>query len=218
MPPHTLNGPEKAPISGKATSLVIFLHGLGSNGHDLIELAEDLAPLLPHTHFLSPDAPFPYAAAGFGYEWFDLYERTESAMLAGIGRATPILNSYIDSQLARFGLKDNDLALVGFSQGTMMALHTALRRPEACAAVLGFSGALLAPQLLVNEITARPEIMLIHGDADQVVPPAALPAATNSLKALNVPVTSHLIHGMAHGINGKALHYGAAFLKQKLTF
>ncbi len=219
MPQPSLKGPEKAPESGrKAQSLVIFLHGLGSNGHDLIELAGELAPLLPDTHFLSPNAPFPYAAAGFGYQWFDLYERTETAMLAGIRQAEPILNAYIDDQLARFALTDSHLALVGFSQGTMMALHTALRRSAPCAGVLGFSGALLAPARLNEDITARPPVMLVHGDADQVVPPSALPAAVEALEVAHVPVSSHRVRGLGHGINGEALQVGAAFLKQQLTF
>lgn len=213
-----LSGSEKAPKSGKVKHLVIFLHGLGSNGQDLITLADELAPVLPDTHFLSPDAPFPCTMAGFGYEWFNLYERTEPAMLGGIRKAAPILNAYIDFQLERFSLQDKDMALVGFSQGTMMALHTALRRPIACAGVLGYSGALLAPSLLPKELASRPQIMLVHGDADQVVPPSALPAAKEALQAQNVPVTTHLIRGLAHGIDGQALRYGTAFLKQQLTF
>lgn len=218
MPHPLLTGPEKAPLSGHAPKhLVIFLHGLGSSGHDLIELAEELAPVLPDTHFLSPHAPFPFEAAGFGYEWFNLYERTEATMLAGIRRAEPLLNLYIDSQLHRLGLKDCDMALVGFSQGTMMALHTALRREHSCAGVLGYSGALLAPQLLKSELASRPEVMLIHGDADTVVPPTALPTATEALRAEHVPVTSHLLPGLAHGINNPGLHKGAMFLKKILS-
>jgi phospholipase/carboxylesterase len=170
----TLSGPERAPAAGgKPKSLVILLHGLGSDGQDLISLAPFFAPSLPHAHFISPNAPAPCDMAPSGYQWFSLRDWSPQTMLKGAHEAAPILRHFIDAQLKRFGLEEDRLALIGFSQGTMMSLYASLRRPKPCAAVVGFSGALIGEQGIVS----KPPVCLIHGTDDMVVPFAAMSRA-----------------------------------------
>ena len=140
-----LDGPRHGPEPGSsAKALVVFLHGLGADGDDLISLGSMLAPVLPDTAFVSPHAPFPCDMAPMGRQWFSLQDHEPDNMLAGVRAVAPRLNAFLDAELAKHGLTDDRLALVGFSQGTMTALHTALRRPKACAVIVGFSGALLS--------------------------------------------------------------------------
>jgi phospholipase/carboxylesterase len=208
-----LHGPEMAPASGgKPKQLVILLHGLGSDGADLISLAPEFADTLPDAQFLSPNAPFPCDMAPFGYQWFSLLSYDPQAMLKGAELAAPILNHYIDAQLKRFRLKDENLAFIGFSQGTMMALYVTLRRPNACAGVLGYSGALLDANPTDKIVKSKPEICLVHGMADPVVPFMALGNAERGLKAAGVPVTIHGLPMLAHNIDHRCLEIGRKFL------
>ena len=167
----SLRGPILEPASGGAAQqLVILCHGVGSDGQDLIDLARYYQKVLPDAKFISPDAPFAYDMAPSGYQWFSLQDMSPGAHLAGAQQAAPILDDFIDAQLAGNGLTESELALVGFSQGTMMALHAGLRRPRPPAAIIGFSGSLVAPELLASEASARPPVLLIHGDRDETVP------------------------------------------------
>jgi len=148
-----------------------------------------------------------------GYQWFSLQARDPAAMLAGIRRTAPLLNAFIDRELERDGLDDRRLALLGFSQGTMMSLHVAPRRPRPMAGVLGYSGAFLGAETLANDLVSRPPVFLIHGDADQVVPVQALHAAVAGLQAAGIPVQSRVRPGLAHGIDPQGMAMGAAFLE-----
>ena len=214
-----LTGPSAAPASGgPARQLVILLHGVGADGDDLLALAPLLAQALPDAAFVAPDGPFPYDAAPYGRQWFSLADRTPSVMAEGLQRAAPILNAYIESQLAAYGLDDTALALVGFSQGTMMALYVAPRRMHACAAVVGFSGALIGADVLPHEIQSRPRCLLVHGDADDVVNPACLANAESALAAVGVPVLAEMREGLGHEIDGPAVTLAAAFLRQSFGF
>ena len=212
----SLDGPRVEP-EGSADALVVLLHGLGADGNDLIGLAPQLQNLLPGAAFVSPHAPFPCDMAPFGRQWFSLQDRAPQALLAGVRMAAPILNGFLDDELARHGLSDQRLVLVGFSQGTMMALYVALRRPQAVAGVLGYSGALIGAQDLADEIASRPPVLLIHGDADEVVPFQALGAAEAALKTCNVPVTAERRPGLGHGIDPGGLQLGARFLVERLA-
>ncbi|HVJ43166.1 MAG TPA: prolyl oligopeptidase family serine peptidase [Dongiaceae bacterium] len=209
-----LQGPEQQALAGKATKLVVFLHGYGSNGDDLIGLAPYWAKLLPEAAFVSPNAPFPCEMAPFGYQWFSLENRDPQAKLAGVRAAAPVLDGFLDQQLDRFGLAESDLALVGFSQGTMMSLHVALRRKSAIAGVVGYSGALIGAQILAGEIKAKPPVLLVHGMADPVVPFDAMAQAAGSLKAQGVEVTTEARPGLPHSIDEAGLQKGGAFLRQ----
>ena len=214
--PRELDGPTLAPASGgPADALVILLHGIGADGNDLIGLAGQWAPLLPSTAFVSPHAPFPSDMSPMGYQWFSLQERTAANILAGIQTAQPILNAFIDRQLAAHGLADDRLALVGFSQGTMMALYTAPQRSRACAAVVGYSGALFAASEL-DQAPSKPPILLVHGDADEVVPVQATVNAGNALSQAGFDVRAEIRPGVTHGIDPEGLRMGGEFLEQHL--
>ena len=216
--PFTLDGPRAAPASGgPAESLVILLHGLGADGNDLISLAPELARLLPSAAFVSPHAPFPCDMAPLGRQWFSLQDQTPTAILAGVRLVAPILDGFIDDELARHGLSDQRVALAGFSQGTMMALYVALRRARPLAGVLGYSGALIGAAELTGELKSRPPVLLIHGDADEVVPFPAMAAAQAALQAADVPVRAERRPGLGHGIDPQGLGFGAAFLVEQLT-
>lgn len=212
---HLLTGPAIPPLSGgQPKKLVVFLHGLGADGEDLISLGQVFGQVLPDVQFVSPNAPQPCDMAPFGYQWFSLQDRGYAAMLAGVEEAAPHLNHFLDRQLEILGLTDEDMALVGFSQGTMMALYTALRRPECCAGIVGYSGALVAPELLGAEILSRPPVCLIHGDADPVVTFEAMQAAETGLKTVDVSVESHARPGLGHGIDPDGITIAGTFLKK----
>jgi len=211
-----LDGPRHGAAPGSARSLVVLLHGLGADGNDLISLAPLLAQQLPQAAFVSPHAPFPCDMAPFGRQWFSLQDRDPAALLGGVRLAAPVLGAFLDAELARHGLGDDRLALVGFSQGTMMALFVALRRAEPCAAVVGYSGALIGAEVLPDDIASRPPVLLVHGEADEVVPVRALSAAVTALQANGVPVESETRRGLGHGIDERGLALGADFLARNL--
>jgi len=213
-----LTGPGHKPASGGATrQLVVLLHGLGADGNDLIGLAPYWAPLLPDAEFISPDAPYPCDMAPYGRQWFSLQERTPATILAGVRAAAPILDGFLDAALAERGLDPSKLALVGFSQGTMMSLYVGLRRAQPLAGIVGYSGALVGAELLPHEIRSRPPVLLIHGDADQVVPPQAHPLAVQALTAAGVAVEELLCPGLGHGIDEAGLRRGGEFLRRVLV-
>ena len=228
-----LTGPMRAPASGKAaTSAVVLLHGYGSNGDDLIGLVPFFAQALPDTVFYSPNGAEPWeGGVGFGYQWFGLSNYDPVAMARdpavltarfenygpGADRVAPIINTFLDQVLAAHSLKAGRLALIGFSQGTMMSLHVGLRREKQLAAILGFSGALLGGSKLGAAIKSKPPVMLIHGDADPVVPAQATVEAAKALRTSGVPCETGFIPGLQHGIDGTGAQAGATFLRKYLA-
>lgn len=200
----------------KAKQLVLILHGWGADGYNLIDIADMLARALPDAHFIAPNAPFVCEANPFGFQWFSLMDRQPQHMLDGARKAVALLNEFIDEQIAELGLDNNKLALVGFSQGTMTALHLAMRRTPQIAAVVGFSGALVGGDILGKEITARPPVCLIHGNSDDVVPYSSLAHATETLKNHGVSVNSHTRPFLGHSIDMEGIAIAAEFLKEKL--
>lgn len=213
MSEHLLSGPYIAPASGKAAKqFVVFLHGLGADGNDLIGLAPHFAEHLPDAEFFSPDAPFAFDMAPYGRQWFTLRDMSPETVLAGVRKSAVFLDGFLDQELAGRGLTERNLALIGFSQGTMMSLHVSLRRKLPCAAVVGFSGRLVAPELLDAEIKSRPSVLLVHGDADPVVPYSSLALAETALRAHKVPVETLTRPGLGHGIDGEGLEAAITFL------
>ena len=213
-----LSGPSRPPASGgKPRRLVILLHGLGADGNDLIGLAPYWARLLPEAEFLSPNAPFPCDMAPYGYQWFSSQDRSPEAVLGGVRAAAPILDAFIDEALEERGLDSRELALVGFSQGTMMSLFVGLRCAAPIAGIVGFSGRLLAPELLASELRSRPPILLVHGTEDPLVPYSSLAAAESTLKAAGVPVETVTSVGIGHSIDDQGVRRGGQFLKNVLN-
>ena len=212
MPKITPTAIRKPASGGKAKQLVIILHGWGADGANLIDLADIFARTLPDAHFIAPNAPFVCEANPYGFQWFSLMDRSPQNMLAGTHKSMDLLNVFIDEQLTNLGLDNSKLALVGFSQGTMLALHLAMRRTPQMAAVVGFSGALVAAVILPQEITARPPVCLIHGDADDVVPYASLAHATKNLRENGVSVAPHTRPFLGHSIDIEGITIAAEFL------
>ncbi len=209
----------RGPASGVVKNAVVFLHGYGADGGDLLGLADPLAPHLPDTLFLAPDAPERCVGNPFGYQWFPipwLDGSSEAAAAEGAARAQADLDAWLDALMAEEGLEARQVALVGFSQGTMMALAVAPRRAEPLAGVVGFSGRLLAPERLATEATSRPPVLLIHGDADDVVPPQCLPEAAEALQGAGFTVYAHVMRGTGHGIAPDGLSVALAFLRDVL--
>jgi phospholipase/carboxylesterase len=212
-----LDGPRIEPRSGKAKQLVVFLHGYGADGNDLIDIGRAWAAVLPDVAFVSPHAPRPCGQAPVGREWFPLTMRDPGERWTGVNAAAPTLNRFLDSELQRRQLPPTALALVGFSQGTMMALHVGLRRAAPPAAIVGYSGMLvvpedIAPDKFAAEIKARPPVLLIHGDQDQLIPVQALMHAAQGLAALDIPAEWHISPGIGHGIDQEGLRQGGEFL------
>jgi phospholipase/carboxylesterase len=219
--PAELDGPRLAPRSGAARQLVVFLHGYGADGNDLIELGRAWQNLLPQAAFVSPHAPEPCGQAPIGRQWFALTFRDPNERWVGVNKAAPLLQRFLDAELARHKLPPSALALVGFSQGTMMALHVGLRRATAPAAIVGYSGLLVeppddvSPEAFAAEITSRPPVLLVHGDGDDLIPPQALFQATQGLAALGISAEWHLSPGLGHGIDAEGLRHGGEFLARR---
>lgn len=219
-PDHAgLDGPRRPARNGTARSLVVLLHGYGASGDDLIGLADALADLLPDTAFASPHAvermPYPGHSS---YQWFPLTLRNPEEYIAGARTAAPVLEAFLDDELARHRLAPSQLALVGFSQGTMMALHVGLRRTLAPACVVGLSGVIAGAQSLATEIACRPPVMLVHGSDDEVIPVGAIHLTREALAANGVGVEWHVRDGLGHGIDEEALGLVAGFLRGHLRW
>jgi len=215
--PMTIDGPRVAPASGAApTSMVILLHGYGSNGEDLIGLVPYWRDALPGTVFLSPNAPEVCPGAFGGYQWWAISNLDRSARAAGAARAAPVLDAFIDAQLARYGLSEDRLALVGFSQGTMMALQVGPRRRRALAGIVGYSGMLADEAGLAEAGLTKPPILLVHGDADPMIPIAAFHQAKAALAGHGFAVESHVSRGLGHSIDAAGLQLGERFLARVL--
>jgi phospholipase/carboxylesterase len=212
-----IDGPRVPPAAGGApTSLVILLHGYGSNGEDLIGLVPYWRDALPTTAFVSPNAPEPCPGSPGGYQWWGLSSMDAGARAAGAARAAPVLDAFIDAELARHGLTEAKLALVGFSQGTMMALQVGPRRRNVLAGIVGYSGMLADEAALADPATTRPPVLLVHGDADPMIPITAFHQAQASLTANGFTVESHVSRGLGHSIDMAGLQLGGRFLARVL--
>ena len=212
-----LNGPRLEPRSGQAKRLVVFLHGYGADGNDLIDLGRAWQEILPDTAFVSPHAPEPCGQAPVGRQWFELTFRDPDERWVGVNKAAPVLETFLDQELERRKLAPSALALVGFSQGTMMALRVGLSRPAPLAAIVGYSGMLVLPNRSTPDevkalVKSRPPVLLVHGSEDELIPVQALFHATQTLAALEIPTEWHISHGIGHGIDGEGLRHGGEFL------
>jgi len=215
-----LNFKRRASQSGEDSSVVVFLHGYGADGSDLLGLAEPLAPHLPDTVFIAVDAPTRSMANPMGFQWFPIPwidGSSEAAAAEGLRHSARLVDDFIDKVLADEGLTPDRLALVGFSQGSMMSMHVAPRRADPVAGIVAFSGRLMMPDLLASEAVSRPPILLIHGDADDVVPFEEMKNAADALQAAEFTVYGHVMEGTAHGIAPDGLSVALGFLHQHLA-
>ncbi len=206
--------------SGHADSMVVFVHGYGADGADLLGLADPLAPHLPDTVFLAPDAPEVCTGNPSGFQWFAipwLDGSTEAAAAAGLAAASTMFNAFVDTCLARENLTPHRLVLVGFSQGAMLSLHVAPRRSVAVAGVVAISGRLLAPERLLADTVVKPPVLLIHGDVDPVVPFADMAKAGSTLMAAGFETFGHVMRGTGHGIAPDGLGVALQFIKERLA-
>lgn len=215
-----MDGPRLAAKSRTAKHLIVFLHGYGSDGEDLIALGRQWQAFMPDAAFASPNAPEACVQVPGGRQWFGLTMRDPGERWAGVNKAQGALDAFLDAELARHGLDDSKLALVGFSQGTMMALHAGLRRARAPAAILGYSGELVAPehleQLAAQKTGRAPSIMLVHGAEDDVIPAEAMFVSAEALAGAGIPCQWHFSPALGHGIDAGGLRHGGLFLANAL--
>ncbi len=218
---RVLKAGRKDPRSGTTRSVVVFLHGYGANGADLLGLADPLGEHLPDTLFVAPDAPETIPGMPFGFQWFPIPwidGSSEEEAFRGLTSASDDLNAFLDALMVDEDVLPEQVVLFGFSQGTMMALHVAPRRDDPLAGLVAFSGRLLQPELLSDEVRVRPPVLLVHGDADDVVPPQSLPEAAEALQSAGwKEVYAHVMKGTAHGIAPDGLSVALAFMRDKLS-
>jgi len=217
---RVLNAERREPLSGETRSIVVFLHGYGANGADLLGLADPLGEHLPDTLFIAPDAPETVAGMPNGYQWFPIPwidGSSEEESMRGMDQAVVDLNAFLDALMVDEDVLPEQVVLFGFSQGTMMALHVAPRRDDEVAGIVAVSGRLLSPESLADETKVRPSILLVHGDADDVVPPQSLPQAAEALQGAGwEDVYAHVMKGTGHGIAPDGLSVALAFMRDKL--
>ena len=218
---RVLNAERKEPLSGSTRSVVVFLHGYGANGADLLGLADPLSEHLPDTLFVAPDAPENCAGSPMGYQWFPIPwidGSSEEESMRGMQAAVEDVNAFLDALMVDEDVLPEQVVLFGFSQGTMMSLHVAPRREDAIAGIVAFSGRLLEPDLLVDEVISKMPILLVHGDQDDVVPVQSLPEAAEALQTAGFQdVFAHIQKGTAHGIAPDGLSVALAFMRDKLS-
>lgn len=199
---------------GKPGHMVVMLHGYGADGNDLIGLAPVLGPLMPDVVFFAPNAPQPCEGNPFGYQWFPVSRLDPALALAGVRGAAADVDAFLDEKLAEHGLDESKTVLIGFSQGTMMALHVGLRRARPLAGIVGFSGMLAGPDALKDEIRSKPPVLLVHGDSDEMLPAVLTQRAAHVLGENGIDVGVHIAKGVGHGIDQTGLSHTARFLLQ----
>ena len=208
-----LEGPSYGPHNqGKPGHLVVLLHGYGADGNDLIGLAPLLGQLMPDVVFHAPNAPQPCEGNPFGYQWFGISRLDPAIALAGVQAAAPVLDAFLDETMAAHGLDEAKTVLVGFSQGTMMALHVGLRRKNQLAGIVGFSGMRAGAELLQSQLQNKPPVLLVHGDSDEMLPHGLTQRAAEALTAAGLEVGVHIAKGVGHSIDETGLQLAARFL------
>jgi phospholipase/carboxylesterase len=210
-----INGPEIC-VNGNKKNLIICLHGWGSSGDNFIHIAKIMSKSLPDACFIAPNAPFPRETGG-GYQWFSLEDRAANVLYNGVKNAASIINNFIDKKLNEMNLNDRQLSLIGFSQGAMVAIHTSLTRMQPCASVIAYSGRFISPPEIAIDIKSKPNICIVHGDADDVVPFSYLDLSVKTLRKNGINAEAHAIHSLSHIINDEGIKLGVEFIKRHST-
>jgi phospholipase/carboxylesterase len=214
-----LTSERRGAAQGTAKQMIVFVHGYGADGSDLMGLSDPIIPHMPEAVFYSPNGPEACFGAPMGRQWFGIPwidGTSEDASKEGLLRAADDLNAFLDAKLAAEGLSPEKLALVGFSQGAMISLHVSPRRAHAIAGVVAISGRLLAPELLAAQTVVRPPVLLVHGDQDPVVPFQDMGLAGNALVAAGFETYGHVMQGTGHGIAPDGLSAALSFLQERL--
>lgn len=209
----------RPPVSGEAKSMVLFLHGYGADGADLLGLADPLSPHMPDTVFIAPDAPDPCAGNAMGFQWFPIPwidGSAEEEASAGALQAVKDVDAFIARMIEQEGIGPDKLIVFGFSQGAMLALRTLVLRDEPIAGIVACSGRVLDPESFAETVNARPPVLLMHGDKDDVVPPGHFNEAGQVLEAAGFEVYGHVMEGMGHGISQDGLSVALTFMADKL--
>jgi phospholipase/carboxylesterase len=213
-----LDGPRWGPAAGGAPRrLIVLLHGLGADGFDLIDLAPGWGKAVPEALFVAPHAPEPCDIAPYGRQWFSVQDRTPARMLAGVRVAAGHLGAFLEAETTRLGLAMRDVALMGFSQGAMTALFAGLRHDPPPAAILAYAGRLIGAETLPAELRGRPPVLLVHGEADDVVPVQGSQDAARVLAGLGLAVEAEWRPGLAHGLDEAGMALGALALQRHLA-
>lgn len=215
----TLSSNHVNALSGETKSLVVFVHGYGADGADLLSLSRSLGAVLPDTKFVAPNAPQRCTANPMGFEWFPIPwidGSSEERSLRGMYRSAEIFGDWLDQMIEGVGVTPDRTFLFGFSQGTMMSLHHGVRRVDPLAGIVGFSGRLMVPETLQEDKRSDPPILLIHGDIDAVVPPSEMPIAHQALSNAGFEVDTHVSRGMGHGIAPDGLGRAVEFIQRNL--
>ncbi len=219
----SLNGPEYFPQSGeKPKRAVIILHGVGADGENMMGIVPHLADAVEDCYFICPNGSEQYedgsmsVNGSYGYQWFSLWDRSYPQLKAGVEVASDNLKNFIDEVKERFNLNYSDIVLAGFSQGCMTALHTALRMGEGkqLAGMMGFSGGMIANQLEEAEITSKPKVCLVHGEADPVVPFDRSVYAEEHLSELGIDIETSVIPHLPHSIDINGIEIAKKFLRE----
>ena len=208
-----LTGPELSAKNGNSPKqLILLLHGIGKTGQELSNVAEKARNIFPNAYFICPNAPYPHDNGSDGYQWFSIKDMSEASLLKGLNNSMKLLNGLVNAQLDKFKLKEKDLAVVGFSQGSMVALHTFLRRSNPVASLVGFSGTIVSPYLLNKELKSKPNVLLVHGKEDPIVPFKYLRLTYQSLRSLGLDVKKCIYSDLGHSINIHGINEAIKFI------
>jgi phospholipase/carboxylesterase len=209
----------RPPASGEVKSVVVFLHGYGADGEDLLGLADPLSPHMPDTAFIAPDAPQDCDGAPNGYQWFPIpwidgssdEEASEAAL-----KAVQDLDAFVSQVLEQEGISPDQLIIFGFSQGAMLALRTLPLRDVPVGGIVACSGRLLDPESFSETVLSKPAVLLMHGDQDDLVPPGHFNEAGQALEAAGFETFGHVMEGTGHGISPDGLSVALAFMMARL--
>ena len=219
MTKYILDSMNLHPLSkNKPKQIIILCHGYGGSGKDISILANNWKRFLPESIFICPNAPKPCSINLNGFEWFDLSQDKDNFLLEKSLEAERKLNIFIDQILDNFKIDIQNLALVGFSQGCMMVIQTALKKKKQINCLLGYSGKIINQEHLSLNIQSKPKIFLMHGEDDRIVSPNYLLEAKNYLKDKNLIVKTKLFKNCDHRISVEGSSFGLKFLKKNLLY